>query len=266
MNLETRIAKILMSAGAKDSPLRPTELYNEGWMLHLILDWCSREATEKHPLHFLPGAKWASEGLIPTQFCARYQNDPLAETRTRVDGIVGHFSVGNLGSADVCLNKEAKQLIIVEAKMFSPLRAGTRNVVDFDQAARSIACIVELLAQAKISPERLHRLAFYVAAPEGQIENGLFSNQLSPVSVKAKVEKRIREYGGEKDHWFEKWFLPTLSAMKIGSLAWEDLVSIAGPEYRIFYQRCIQFNQPRSSWSDNSYSQSTTGSAAYGIC
>jgi len=52
---EDQIRKILFSAGAEDSPLRPTELYNEGWMLRLILDWCSREAIESYPLYFLPG-------------------------------------------------------------------------------------------------------------------------------------------------------------------------------------------------------------------
>lgn len=57
MELENDVARILFSAGTEGSPLRPTELYNEGWMLRLILDWCARNAAEDHPLFFMPGAK-----------------------------------------------------------------------------------------------------------------------------------------------------------------------------------------------------------------
>jgi hypothetical protein len=243
---ENQVAKILSSAGAKDSPLRPTELYNEGWMLSLILDWCSTNAKEIHPLYFLPGTRWASEGLMPTQFRARFQNDRLSESRTHADGIIGHFSIGSVGNGDVSLNKDAKQLIVVEAKMFSLLSAGTKNAADFDQAARNVACIVELLAQAKMPPDRLNPLAFYVVAPRVQIESDAFSQQLSPLSVKDKVGNRIKAYDGKKDKWFEEWFLPTMELIKIESLAWEDLAAIAGPEYLSFYDRCLQFNQPHS--------------------
>lgn len=57
-------------------------------MLRLILDCCSREATEAQPLYFLPWARWALEGLMPTQFCAGYQNDPLPKIRTHADRII----------------------------------------------------------------------------------------------------------------------------------------------------------------------------------
>jgi len=71
----------------------------------------------------------------------------------------------------------------------------------------------------------------------------LFVQQLSPESIKAKVMRRVNEYGGEKDRWFEEWFLPTMAAMKIQSLAWEDLAATAGPEYLDYYVRCIEFNK-----------------------
>jgi len=130
--------------------------------------------------------------------------------------------------------------------MFSPLSSGTKNSPGFDQAARNVACMVELLSQAKVPPERLNPLAFYVAAPKEQIDSGLFSQQLSPFSVRVKVEERVRAYGGEKDKWFEEWFLPTLAVMKIASLSWEDLAAQAGPEYQEFYKWCEKFNQPQS--------------------
>jgi hypothetical protein len=69
---------------------------------------------------------------------------------------------------------------------------------------------------------------------------------LSPISVKDKVEKRMKNYGGEKNEWFEEWFVPTLAVIKIGSFAWEDLAATAGTEYMDFCKQCIRFNQPQS--------------------
>jgi hypothetical protein len=43
---------------------------------------------------------------------------------------------------------------------------------------------------------------------------GLFSQQLSPASSKAKVESRVKAYGGMKDQWFEEWFIPQCKSSK----------------------------------------------------
>ena len=182
---------------------------------------------------------------MPTQFRARTRNDPLAESRTHADAIIGHISIGCTGTGDVALNQDAKQFVIVEAKMFSPLSTGTKKAAGFDQAARNVACMAELLSQANIPPDQLNPLAFYVAAPRIQIKAGVFAQQLSTSSVRQKVENRVKAYGGEKDNWFEAWFLPTLEVMEIDTLAWEDLTNLAGSGYREFYARCVEFNKRR---------------------
>lgn len=181
---------------------------------------------------------------MPSQFHARFQGDPLSETRTHADGIVGHISMGAVGRTDVVLSPDAKQLVVVEAKLFSPLSAGTRNAVGFDQAARNVACIAELLAKAGIHPRTVSRLSFFIAAPRVQIKAGLFSQEISVDSLRAKVKSRVDVYKGEKDQWLYDWFMPTLDAIRIEALAWEDFVAIAGREYGDFYARCLHFNQP----------------------
>ncbi len=60
------VSTILETAGGDSSRLRPTELYNEGWMLRLILDWAETHATRAHPLFFERGARWFSEALLPS--------------------------------------------------------------------------------------------------------------------------------------------------------------------------------------------------------
>ena len=52
--MHPRVIDILESAGTEAAVIRPTELYNEGWMLRLILDWDQQHAPESHPLVFLP--------------------------------------------------------------------------------------------------------------------------------------------------------------------------------------------------------------------
>jgi hypothetical protein len=108
--------------------------------------------------------------------------------------------------------------------------------------------MVELFSQAQARFEKINPLAFYVAAPKVQIDSSVFAQQLSPVSIKAKVENRVKTYGGEKEKWFEEWFLPILAVMKIESIAWEDLVATAGPTYLDFYEQCVQLNKQNHRW------------------
>jgi len=60
-------------------------------------------------------------------------------------------------------------------------------------------------------------LGFYVLAPKSQI--GIFKKDLDRESIREKVERRVKEYGGEKDDWFLKNFIPVWSCMKIDALS-----------------------------------------------
>ena len=243
MTIETRIAEILLSAGNHASSLRPTELYNEGWLLRLVLDWSSTHATAPHPFVFAPGARWFSEALLFSQFLPRFRGDQLSESWTHADGVVGHFSVGSSGRGDLVLDPGAAQFVVVEAKLFSPLSAGTKNASGFDQAARNVACMAEVLRQAQRRPEAVSRLAFYLVAPQSQIDSGVFGVLLSPEHLRAKVQERVRPYEGTKDEWYSEWFEPTLKAADVRSVAWEAVLP-AESEYAAFYQKCLHFNRP----------------------
>ena len=78
-----------------------------------------------------------------------------AEARTHAYGIVAHFYVGASAKVDARILADAIQLIVIESKIYSPLSAGTRNAPGFDQAARSIACMTELLTRANRSPSHM---------------------------------------------------------------------------------------------------------------
>ena len=58
------VYEILDRCGSENSVLPPTVLFNEGWMLRLVLDWCDRHRGVKHALAFEEGAAWYSGGLL----------------------------------------------------------------------------------------------------------------------------------------------------------------------------------------------------------
>jgi len=122
------IARILDRCGSENSVLPPTELFNEGWMLRLVLDWLDRNRGIVHPLSFAPEARWYSEALLPSLFLPQSRGDIKAESFTHADGVIGHFSIASGERGDVKLLPGVKQFVVIEAKLGSTLSAGTKNV------------------------------------------------------------------------------------------------------------------------------------------
>jgi hypothetical protein len=49
-----RIQEMLAQVSDPTRLFPATILYNEGWLLRLVLDWFSHQSTDSHPLSFLP--------------------------------------------------------------------------------------------------------------------------------------------------------------------------------------------------------------------
>ena len=84
------ILEMLRASDTDDAVLPPTTLYNEGWMLRLILS-AGADGVSCLPFSFLPGSRWFSEALLHSPFLSRFRGDSLAETHTHADGVIGHF-------------------------------------------------------------------------------------------------------------------------------------------------------------------------------
>lgn len=164
-----QINELLDACATANAPFPPTDLYQEKWLIRIVLQWFACHRDVASPLQFLDSnARWFSEAYLPSAFLARpgfRRQDPLAETRTHADGVFGHFKIGVSGKSDLSLEGEAKQLKVLEAKIFAPLTPGVTRKPYYDQAARSVACIAEVLKRARRPPDRLESLAFYVLAP-----------------------------------------------------------------------------------------------------
>lgn len=245
----------MLALASTENRLFPATMYfNEGWLLRLVLDWFSHHYSIEHVLSFHSDARWFSEALLPSQFFARKQGDHLAEGWTHADGVIGHVAIGDSALADTKLINRATQLVITEAKLFSTLSSGVKNATYFDQAARNVACIAEVLARARRRPEQLTSLGFFVLAPSEQISLNLFKQELSIESIRVKVSRRVSEYPSpdreKKEEWLREWFMPTLQHMRIQSISWEDLldqVRLIDNEFALdfsdFYGHCLKFNR-----------------------
>ncbi len=247
-----RIVAILESCETRDPLVQPTELFNEGWMLRLVMDWFSRQQADSHPLSFSLGARWFSEALLRSPFPARSGKDGLAESYTHADGTIGHFQIGGSGKGDLVLAHDATQLVVIEAKLFSALSHGVKNARCYDQAARSVACMAEILHRAVPRVDQFSSLGFYVAAPQQQIDRRVFAKEMDRDAIMKKVRQRAKEYGGEKDQWFREMFLPAFERIGVGCLSWESILGYveardpaAARSLADFYRRCLQHNQPQ---------------------
>ena len=242
------IADLITSFDPEDPHFRPTEIYNEGWLLRALLHVLSKLDYKQFPVSFAPGATWFSEALLPTAFKARYRGDPLAETRTNADGVIGHILIGERAKADLELKPMADQFVVIEAKIGSRLSSGTRKAPDFDQAARNVACMAEVLRRAGRRPSDVERFSFVVLAPQSAIEGGIFAEEMDRSSIRSKVETRVASYAEEKQDWHEQWFEPALAEIDLLSLSWEAAISWVGDSDEAaaalltdFYDQCIGF-------------------------
>ncbi len=243
------LSDLIFSFDPSNPNFRPTELYNESWLVKLVLQQAANMADKKYPLSFLTESTWYSEALLPSAFKARYQGDKLSESRTNADGVVGHFQIGSKGKADLELDINAKQFTVVEAKMGAPLSKGTSNAKHFDQAVRNVACMAEVLHRAKIEPQSVDHLGFVVLAPKYSIEKGTFTDLVTNESIRDKVDMRVSAYDGDLKEWYSEAFLPLMDAVSLYCLSWEETfewiegeIPNQATQLMGYYDLCLEFN------------------------
>ena len=255
--LETVIS--LLRELENDKPhMPPTMLYNEGWLLRVILHWFSQNRVAGHPFSFMPQAEWYSEGLLPSKFLPAYQGDKLGESYTHADGVIGHIAVGDKGRGGVFLTDPFKQLIVLEAKLFSKPSGGTTNAPGYNQVARNIACMASVTERSGCSIDGFSSLGFYLLAPASQIKKVIsFTQFMEKDLVYKKVHARVESYRErhdyeEKRRWFKEYFEPLLSKADLQTISWEIIIESikrhdneAGEKLARFYDLCLEFNSSK---------------------
>ena len=254
--LET-IKVLLEELDTDKKHMPPTTLYNRGWLLRLVLYLFSKHHITGHSLTFIPGAEWYSEGQLASTFLPVYQGDELAESYTHADGVTGHIAVGKAGRGDIFLIEPFEQFIVLEAKLFDPLAGGIKRAPEFDQVARNVACMAEVVKRSGCSVEGFRSLGFYVLAPECQINSEVtFKKYIQKESVQQKVRQRVEAYRGRSDYedkrkWFDQYFEPLIDKIDVSLISWEIIIdSIStydremGEKLLEFYNSCLKYNKP----------------------
>ena len=76
-----RVRQMLALCSTEESVFPPTDLYNEGWMLRLILDWFSTHQTPKHLLTISKTEKWYSEALLQPAVLCYFQTSACGKSQ-----------------------------------------------------------------------------------------------------------------------------------------------------------------------------------------
>jgi len=251
------IRKLLEIAHTDSTVFPPTQLYNEGWMLRILLA-IQAEEKECFPFSYHQRARWFSEAELNSPFLRRWRTtknrpkDELAEGHTHTDGAIGHFEFRPDTKTGLSLTEDSTQFVVVEAKMDSPLSPGVTNDPDYDQAARTVACMAWTIYESKRAVGDLLSLGFYVIAPEDQIKKGVFEEEMRKSSIEDKVRTRVNRYMNdvekyeELQEWLKEFFIPTLECIDIGCVSWEDTIDKTNNRsIWNFYEQCRKFNKPK---------------------
>lgn len=234
-----------------------TDIFNEGWMLRLVLDAFKRLNVVDGPFGFLPDANWYSEARLASPFRPRRKPDPLGEGFTHADGVVGHFVFREDTRVGIQLPANAQQFVVVEAKMLSNLSSGVSNSRNYDQAARNVACISHALSSSDADANSVQDIGFYVLAPMREfrpVRTNLESCMRAD-SIRTKVRERVQAYAAdgrkeaaELNEWLSLQFETLLSRLestgKLRVVSWDECIDAIGgvdPRYagelRAFYGR-----------------------------
>ena len=182
------IRYIITSIDKPLSNINPTQIYNEGWMTRLLVYNSIVEKLVYNEIDFSKMKNWCSEALISSPFLPRTKSDPLAEGYTHADIALGDFEVDFSYRGEINLIEPFKVFGIIEAKMGSNLSQGTKNIENYNQAARNIICIAFNTYKLEC------KIFFGVVAPEKIINKHDISYQLKKENILSQVIERFNMY------------------------------------------------------------------------
>ena len=250
-----RLVKVLESSNRLNYLFPPTEIYSEGWMLRLVLNWFYNNEIKDHPLAFNQNSRWYSEALLSSKFHPLWRGDNLSESWTHADGVIGQFEIGDNGYGDLKVTEDTTQLIICEAKMLSKYSSGIKNATQFNQVARSIACMSNIFSKNNVEIKKCS-IAFYALVPENRlVKEKTFYKYIEKKDIKRIVFNRIEQYREREDYndkavWYRNIFIPFLEYIKIENISWESVIKYIktndlsyGTRLDEFYQKCLNFNK-----------------------
>jgi len=251
MNALKLVFEMLEQLNGEEACLPATHLFNEGWMLRLLLKAGKDGLCGSAIPAFNEGERWSSEAMLASPFSQ--SRGKAYEGMTNADGVIGKFDWRPGTGEALHIPGDCRRFEVFEAKMYSKLSKGVRAASWYDQAVRNVACMAHALQEANLQAQNFPnvRLGFWVVAPRKQIEAGYFRLEMSPDSMRTKVKMRVEQFHGagreQLELWRTEYFEPLLDSMLknhlIGCISWEELIDSVSdaPLQKIikdFYTRC----------------------------
>jgi hypothetical protein len=224
----------------KKTMLNPTILYNEGWMVRLLVEYSIKENITIEEINFGSINNWTSEALISSPFV----NAPeLREGYTHADIAIGDFSIDYEKRGELTISDNAKIFGVIEAKMKSNLSKGTSNFTEYNQASRNVTCIAKTLLGNNC------KSYFIIVAPEAMIEKHKINEQINIDKIIDQVEKRFDIYDNSfktKESYSE--IIEHIQSMTIISLSYEKWIDKftnlqTKKKLENFYLSCKKWNR-----------------------
>ena len=238
-NIMITTAEKIQALNSLTEEINPTIIYNEGWMIRLLVIESMIEKLKIKDINFglLASKKWSSEALIASPFIDTKEN---REGYTHADLIMGDFSVNYEARGEVILDENPEVLGIIEAKMGSNLSQGTSNAKDiYNQASRNVCCLSYVTKNNPIC-----ELFFVVSAPNATIKKHEIERQVKRENILEQIENRFKHsketYKPEIKKQVEKCKLVIISYGEwIAELQNIEVQKMLGS----FYNECLKYNK-----------------------
>ena len=250
MTIPKAFIDLLSSALSVEKNFPPTLIFNEGWMLRILLE-SHQKGNACFPIPYNSDSSWFSEGIISTPF----NRKPYRESGTRSDGVIGQIKIRENTKAGLRLTEEARQFVVIEAKMKSGLSPDIENADFYDQASRYLACMCKTIELSNCRFSEIDSLGFYIIAPEHLVDELNCQKYLDSKYILKTVAKRVNQYRQEKEiypelrRWYDKKFKPFMALMekekRMGCLTWESVIKNIPDDYermrtREFLDKCYE--------------------------
>ena len=215
--------------------VNPTVIFNEGWMIRLLVYQSIKEKLIINDfINFGKIKNWSSEGLISSPFIKVEKNK---ERHTHADMALGDFSIDYKSSGEIHVSKSATTFGIIEAKMGSNLSKGTTNAPNYNQASRNLACIANNVVS------KTCKTFFALVAPNKKIKQYKFEVQ----TEKSLIIKQIKLRFERSDLHIDNDLIERAKQCFIKVFSYEDWINMLSKDSRpfieTFYFNCLKWNR-----------------------
>lgn len=228
----------------------PTLIYNEGWMLRLVKKWFQNNPNANHKLAIPEDCSWYSEALLPSPFLFSPPGTKIAEGYTHADGVAGKFDIGLKNKGELSLKPNCDYFYVAEAKMYSSLSTGTTNAPNYNQAARNVACIADIIVRGGLTNQSFKKLGFYVLLPEDHPDMESIKEIMQRENIIAAIKDRLIKFQEpyDKKPSSINWLGQNLNnfvnnTLDIDIITWKEIVDFINDDgLNDFYEHCKNFN------------------------